>query len=315
MVPMELLPCSPSSPPAAPVAAPPSAHDHDRALPCAVCPRQQQLRDAQWQAAYYKAQHQRATQREQLLKQEVAQLQAERRDLQHRLFGRKSETQHTPDQLVPDDAHAGCPETAPDGSTPPADAPAPDPPPRRRRGQRRGSPGHGRRDYSHLPTTEEVSDLPPAERCCQRCGQPFAPFPGTDDSTVLEVEVKAHRRLVHRKRYRPCCDCGVHPGLVTAPPPPRLIPKSPFGISLWVSVLLDKYLFYRPTQRLLADWRSHGLDLASGSLIGGLKQLLPLFEPLYEALIQRSQQQILWHGDETRWLVFASVEGKVGYRW
>src|SRR5262249_47086369 len=26
-------------------------------------------------------------------------------------------------------------------------------------------------------------------------------------------------------------------------------------------------------------------------------------------------QQRLWHADETRWLVFASVEGKVGYRW
>ncbi len=314
MVPIALHPCSPSAPPAPPLDAPPSAQAHDRPLPCAVCPLQQPLRDAHWQAASYKAQHQRATQRAQLLKQEVARLQAEIRALQHRLFGRKSEAHHTPDQLVPDDAHAGCPETAPDGATSPADASAPDQPPRRR-GQRRGGPGHGRRDYSHLPPTEEVSDLPPPERCCQRCGQPFAPFPGTDDRTVLEVEVQAHRRLVHRQRYRPPCSCGVHPGLVTAPPPPRLIPQSPFGVSLWVSVLLDKYLFYRPSQRLRADGRSHGLDLASGSLIGGLQQLLPLFEPLDEALRQRSQQQAFWHADETRWLVFASVEGKVGYRW
>ena len=28
-----------------------------------------------------------------------------------------------------------------------------------------------------------------------------------------------------------------------------------------------------------------------------------------------SQTQTLWHADETRWLVFASIEGKVGYRW
>ena len=94
-----------------------------------------------------------------------------------------------------------------------------------------------------------------------------------------------------------------------------MIPQSPFGVSLWVSVLLDKYLFYRPTQRLRADWRSHGLDLASGSLLGGLQQLLPLFEPLSEALRQRSQQQAFGHADETRWLVFQSVAGKVGYRW
>jgi transposase len=46
-----------------------------------------------------------------------------------------------------------------------------------------------------------------------------------------------------------------------------------------------------------------------------LQQLLPLFEPLYDALIQHSQQQTLWHADETRWLVFACVEGKVGYHW
>src|SRR5207302_3092250 len=82
-----------------------------------------------------------------------------------------------------------------------------------------------------------------------------------------------------------------------------------------VNVLLDKYRFHRPPQRLLADWRSHGLDLSPGSLTGGLQQLLPLFEPLYDALVERSQQQTLWHADETRWLVFASVEGKVGYRW
>jgi transposase len=40
-----------------------------------------------------------------------------------------------------------------------------------------------------------------------------------------------------------------------------------------------------------------------------------LFEPLYDALVERSQEQKFWHADETRWLVFALVEGKVGYRW
>ena len=77
-------------------------------------------------------------------------------------------------------------------------------------------------------------------------------------------------------------------------------------------VLLDKYLFYRPTYRLLADLRTHGMDLALGTVTDGLQRLLPLFEPLYEALVARSRQQVLWHADETRWLVFATIEGKVG---
>jgi transposase len=282
------------------------------------------LRDAQRQAAFYKSLHQRSRQREDRLKQQVAQLQAEIRDLRHRLFGRSSEVHYTHNSLPsddPQDQHAPAVVATDDPATPPAQAP---PEPRRRpRGQQRGAPGHGRRAYAHLPSREEVSTLPEDQCRCQRCGQPFAPFPGTDDTTVLEVEVKAHRRVVHRQRYRPSCTCGTQPGIITAPPPPRLIPKSPFGVSIWVNVLLDKYLFYRPTQRLLADWRSHGLDLSGGALTGGLQRLLPLFEPLFDALIQHSQQQTLWHAKspwnlsslETRWLVFQSVEGKVGYHW
>lgn len=247
--------------------------------------------------------HQDATRREAQLQGEIARLRALLRLREQQLFGRKSE------------AHPNNPD-APAAAAAAADTDTPPPPtPKRRRGQQPGHPGHGRRDYAHLPTTPEVLDLPPDQRQCRRCGQPFAPFPGTEDTTILEVEVKAHRRLIRRPRYRPACTCGAHPGIVSAPPPPRLIPKSPFGISIWVTVLVDKYLSYRPTYRLLADLRTHGLDLSQGALTGGLRQLLPLFGPLYDALIERSQRQDLWHADETRWLVFVTVEGKVGYRW
>ena len=45
---------------------------------------------------------------------------------------------------------------------------------RRRRGQRPGSAGHGRRRYEHLEAEEQIHDLPEGERCCPRCGQPYA---------------------------------------------------------------------------------------------------------------------------------------------
>ena len=57
-----------------------------------------------------------------------------------------------------------------------------------------------------------------------------------------------------------------------------------------------------------------GLDLSLGTVTDGLKHLVPLFEPVYEALVKRSQGQTLWHADETRWLVFVTLEGKVGHR-
>ena len=63
------------------------------------------------------------------------------------------------------------------------------------------------------------------------------------------------------------------------------------------------------------DLRTHDFDLSMGTVTDGLKCLEPLFQPLYEALIERNRQQIFWHADETRWKVFVTVEGKVGYRW
>lgn len=133
--------------------------------------------------------------------------------------------------------------------------------------------------------------------------------------TLVEVEVRAHRRVLRRRRYRPTCDCGTPPDIITAPPAPRLMANSALGVSVWVLVLLDKYAFHRPTYRLLAQLRLAGLDLALGTLTDGLKRLLPLLEPVYEKIKTHNQQQRHWHGDETRWQVFATVEGKVGYQW
>ena len=264
--------------------------------PCPVCPRLEQEFEPWRQAAYWKAMHRRALEREAQLQAEIQRLEALVRLREQQLFGRKTETSAATAPAASDASHA-------------------DSPPRQPRGQQRGRPSPKRRDYSHLPDVVEDKVLPPDQCRCARCGQPFADFPGTEDSTILEINVRAHRRVIRRRRYRPTCSCGAHPGIVTAPPPARLIPKSMLGVSLWVTVLLDKYLFYRPTYRLLADWRSHGLDLSLGTLTDGLKRMVPLLEPVYEALVKRSQGQRLWHADETRWLVFVMLEGKVGYRW
>jgi transposase len=266
--------------------------------PCPVCPRLAAEFEPFRQAAYWKSMHQKAKEREHLLRQENQTLQARIHYLQQQLFGRKSETASA---------------TAPAGTTPTAKA-APTTPPRSR-GQQPHQPGPRRRDYAHLPFVDEFTDLADDEKGCPHCGLPFEPFPGTEDSTVLEIDVRAYRRVVHRRRYRPRCACPDNPGIITAPGPAKLIPKSIFGGSIWVELLLDKYLFYRPTYRLLADLQTHDLGLSQGSLTDGLKRLTPLFEPVYQKLVEHSQQQSLWHADETRWLVFVTCEGKVGYRW
>jgi transposase len=261
---------------------------------CAVCPLLAENLELRQQAGYWKSMHQRAVARLAELQTENEYLQAQLRLRERQLFGRKTERV----TAQPDS---------------PVTVPTPEPP--RPCGQQRGRPSPPRRDHSHLPVVVEERELPASEQHCPQCGQPFAPFPGTEDSSLLEIEVRAYRRCVRRRRYRPTCHCGCQPGIVTAPGPDKLIPKSHLGVSVWVTVLLDKFAFGRPTQRLLADLRSHGLALSAGTLTDGLQRLLPLFQPLYDALVAKSRQMDHWHADETRWLVFVSLPDKSGHRW
>jgi transposase len=79
--------------------------------------------------------------------------------------------------------------------------------------------------------------------------------------------------------------------------------------------LLDKFLYGRPSHRLIQDLGDRGLQMSPGTLAGGLQTLAPLFEPLERALALKLRSESHWHADETRWAVFVCVAGKVGHRW
>ena len=256
---------------------------------------QRQLVELRLQANYWKAQHQRAVQREAQGKEKIQLLEGEIRELKRRLFGRKSETASTTQPTNPNNSHN-------------------DKPPRQR-GQQPGGKGHGRRQHEHLPTTDEICVLPEADQHCGQCGEPFEEIPGTADGDILEIEVRAHRRRYHRKRYRCRCGCANQPAVVAAPPPDKLIPKSNIGISLWVFLLQHKFQFFQPLHRVLAELRGHDLSLPAGTITDGLQKLVPLFEPLYAGLVEHNRQEEHWHCDETRWLVFEKRPDKANFNW
>jgi len=144
----------------------------------------QQVVELRCQANYWQAQHQRAVQREADLTEENQYLRAQIRELERRLFGRKSETSSSTQRQT----QAAFP---PDPSKP-----------HRGRGQQAGGTGHGRRDHDHLPTEHESCTLSQEQRCCPHCQEPFEEIVGTADGNILEVEVRAYRRRYHRQRYR-----------------------------------------------------------------------------------------------------------------
>ena len=138
------------------------------------------------------------------------------------------------------------------------------------------------------------------------------PFPGTETSDIIAVAVQAYMRRIQRQRYHKGCACPQVAGSITAPPAPRLMPTSPFGVSVWTQVWLDTYLSGHPTHRVCKAWSQHGLPLAQGPLTDGRHKMAALFEPLMPLLRERQRGEKLFHGDETRWQVFAEVAGTTG---
>jgi transposase len=246
------------------------------------------------QAGYWRSRHADAVRRIAALEQENEQLRGEVRKLQAERFGRRSEKQSAGDRSN-------------ELEDPADDAP------KRRRGRQPGQPAPRRRDYSHLPAREEFIDLPEAEQACPHCGRPLKAC-GSEDSEQIEIEIAVYRRVIHRRRGQRTCDCP-GPRTVTAPPAPKLIPKSLLGVSVWVEILLDKFASHRPTQRLLEQWRFLRLDLAAGTVTDGLQRLEPLLGPILEALVQRNRLSHYKQADETRWLVFVEQQGKGGFGW
>lgn len=120
--------------------------------------------------------------------------------------------------------------------------------------------------------------------------------------------------MIRRKRYRPTCQCPGHAGIITAPAAAKLIPKGRYGISVWTQVLLDKFLFFRPSHRLIADLATHGIELPAGTLAGGLQRIAPMLQPLYQAIGQHCRAATHWHADETGWKVFVKVEEKADHK-
>jgi transposase len=247
------------------------------------------------EVGYWKSRHADAVKRVERLKEELEQSRGEVRELKAKLFGRQSEKSSGNTNHLRDPQQAATT--------------------RKKRGAQPGHPGHRRRDHFHLPMQEEFVSLPEEARACPRCGKPAAAMSATEDSDVLEIEVKAYRRRIRRRRYQAACACRRRMRTLVAPPPPKLIPKGNYGISIWVQVLLDKYAFYRPTERLLGQLAQYGLNLSPGTVNAGLCRIEPLLRPVYEALCARNRQGEFHQGDETRWLVFARVEGKKGHCW
>lgn len=249
-----------------------------------------------WQCSYWKSRFKDSRKREDALKALLSKKEGEIRDLKRRLFGKKSEKQSNQSEKQ----NSGKSERGDHEKKP--------------RGQERGKTGPSRSQHSDS-MTEVVEEIALPSTCCSNCGLPYLDFSKSEESEIFEINVRAYKRKIKRARAKKGCSCPSTPGIITAPPPPKVIPKSIYGISIWEHILLGKFFYAQPMSRILQGFKGHGLEMSPGTAVGGLKKLSALFEPVYQSLYEKQMQETLFHNDESRWKVFAALKGKVGHQW
>lgn len=117
----------------------------------------------------------RATQALSEVQASLEKAQAHIKDLQKRLFGQKSEKSKGSSEKLSGEQGV-----------------------KRPRGHQQGQPGHGRPMATNLPVVVETVDLPEVDKCCPDCGLALSPLAETENSEVIEIEVKAYRRLIRQ---------------------------------------------------------------------------------------------------------------------
>ncbi len=205
------------------------------------------------------------------MKKQVKNLLSNRKILSNSLYGRRSEKQKRPSSG-------------------------------RRRGQQPEAPGHGRTARPDIEVVEESWHPSDDELTCSSCGKRYVGN-GKRTSETFEIEVKAHKRKINKSRHRRACDCESSPLYVTASAPARLFKHTQYGISVWAQLIHERYWNLRPYRLIERCFSDHGFKISAGTLADSAKRLLPLFEPLYDAILAHQNEDRLRHADETSWRI------------
>ncbi len=147
-------------------------------------------------------------------------------------------------------------------------------PPRRRR--RRGKHPGRQALPEHLPRVEVPNPVPDALRRCPHCNKPMVLL-GHERCETLEV--KPAEFFVNVRVDETLC-CHAHDLIVSAPPPPRIVPRGKLGDGLITEALADKYLLSLPIERQCTNWMRLGIKLSPQTVGRSVAAAIDLLAPV-----------------------------------
>ena len=136
---------------------------------------------------------------------------------------------------------------------------------------------------ANLPRVEQVLSCTPDQRVCKRCGNETVVI-GYEESSQLDVEPARYFVLV-TKREKRACRSFEDLGVVSAPPPPRIIEKCLASDRIVIETIVGKYCNHTPLHRqsmiLERDLR---LKISRATLDGWVLTVGELLIPMVAAM-------------------------------
>jgi transposase len=166
---------------------------------------------------------------------------------------------------------------------------------------------HRRADLSDLPSQDQ--ELVIDDCNCKSCGKRYRKLDGFENSPLVEYIFALTLTNYQRAKYVPDCKCEGGQ-ILTAAPPAKLYNRTRLGNSVWLHLVVQKFLYGIPTNRTLKQFQVKGLPLAAGTVTGGFKRINELLEPLYTGIAEHCRGGEYWNADETTWRVFGTEREK-----
>lgn len=177
---------------------------------------------------------------------------------------------------------------------------------RKDKGNKERKKGNSRTKREGLEETVENIEV---SACCEQCGKPFVSN-GWEESSTIEVEVRAHKRIIRRQRVRGRCECSGGRE-VAAVAPKRLFPHSDYGNSVWGMYLYQRFSRHQTLCGVQRWFEDLGARVPKGTLGSRDRAFLDMFRPMGEAIAGHLRESEVIHGDETGWrlMKLASEKG------
>ena len=150
--------------------------------------------------------------------------------------------------------------------------------------RRQNKPHPGRNGLpSHLERIEEIVVCAASQCKCGKCGRETQVI-GYDETEVLGMKPAVHFVRVIKREKRACTSCAEH-GVVTAPAPARIAPKSIFADETIIDFIVRKYCDALPLYRQRAIlMRDLGIDVALTTIDDAVLRVGELLIPVVETM-------------------------------